>query len=105
MRKLKVLIILTIVALLSGCSKGEINNYFDVNESYDLEALLEVSRPVEQNQQDDEVLGVEIENVSVVDIDWQVFYESELYSILYRDVPQDMLFFMIGYPIDKKWYM
>ena len=101
MNKLYILGIILFITLLTGCSGENNDNPFDVNESYELEPLLTVQRPVETNQQDGEIAGVETESVSVTEIDWQVKYESELYSILYRDVPDDMLFYMIGYPIGE----
>ncbi|KFZ26556.1 MAG: hypothetical protein KQ78_01259 [Candidatus Izimaplasma bacterium HR2] len=100
MKKVYFLIILLVVTFLTGCTETDNDHSFDVNESYILEPLLTVQRPVQESHQNEDVLGVETETVDVTDIDWQVKYESELYSILYRDVPYDMLFYMIGYPIE-----
>ncbi len=101
MNKSYILVIILFVILLSSCS-NEIseNNDRYINESYVLEPLLMVKNPVESESQDESILGVMTELVSVTDIEWETIYESTYYSILSRDVPDNMLFIMIGYQIE-----
>jgi len=73
---------------------------FEVIGSYVLEPLLTVQSPIENDLEDNNVLGVMTEPVSVSDIEWQKIYETNEYSILSRDVPDDMIFAMIGYIIE-----
>ena len=73
---------------------------FEVIESYVLEPLLTVQSPIEGDLEDENVLGVMTESVSVSAIEWQKIYETNEYSILARDVPDNMIFNMIGYIIE-----
>ena len=101
MKKVFLLVVIVYAILLTGCTGVNNDSPFDVNESYELKPIETVQRPVDNSLQDDNIVGVETESISVTEIDWQVLYESELYSILYRGVPDDMLFNMIGYPIGE----
>ncbi len=74
---------------------------FEVNENYVLEPLLTVRKPIESDSQDKNVHGVKTESVSVSEIEWQKIYETNEYSILSRYVPDNMIFIMIGYIIEK----
>ena len=73
---------------------------FEVTESYVLEPLLTVQSPIESDSQDENLLGVMTESVSVSEIEWQKIYETNEYSILSRDVPDNIIFIMIGYIIE-----
>jgi len=100
MNKIYFLVIILLVTLLSSCTDEISENDVYVNESYILEPLLTVQKPVESDSQDEYVYGVRTESVSVSDIDWQKIYETNEYSILSRDVPDYMFFVMIGYQIE-----
>ena len=81
---------------------NSIQYQFEVIGSYVLEPLLTVQSPIESYSEDDNVLGVMTEPVSVSEIEWQKIYETNEYSILSRDVPDDMIFAMIGYIFKEK---
>ncbi|MCK5761973.1 MAG: hypothetical protein KAH16_03640 [Candidatus Izimaplasma sp.] len=102
MNKLYILVIILFVTLLSSCT-NEISDNTDryINEGYVLEPLLMVENPVESESQDESILGVMTESVSVTDIEWETIYESTYYSILSREVSDEMAFYMIGYHISS----
>ncbi len=100
MNKIHLLVIILSVTLLSSCTDEISENDVYVNESYVLEALLTVQTPIESDLQDENVLGVMTESVSVSEIEWQIVYETNDYSILSRDVPDNMFFYMLGYQIE-----
>lgn len=79
---------------------NSIQYQFEVIKSYVLVPLLTVQSPIESDLQDENVLGVMTELVSVNDIEWQKIYETNEYSILSRDVPDNMIFAMIGYIVE-----
>ena len=102
MNKFYVLVIILFVTLLSSCT-NEISDNNDryINESYVLEPLLTVKNPVESESQDESILGIMTELVSVTDIEWETIYESTYYSILSREVPDEMAFVLIGIHISS----
>ncbi|KFZ26593.1 MAG: hypothetical protein KQ78_01182 [Candidatus Izimaplasma bacterium HR2] len=100
MNKIHLLVMILLVTLLSSCTDEISENDVYVNESYVLEPLLTVQKPIESDLQDENILGVMTESVNVSEIEWQKIYETNEYSILSRDVPENMYFYMIGYIIE-----
>ena len=94
MNKIYLLVMMLIITLLSGCTEDLID------EDYILEPLLTVLSPVEGESQDVDTKGVITEPVNVSDIEWETIYETDEYAILSREVPDDMIFIMIAYPIE-----
>lgn len=100
MKKLNIIIIIIITLLLSSCVDDITESSLVGNENYNLEPLLTVEQPISSSSQGDITEGLETVIVNVDEIDWKVAYESTQYSILYRDVPDEMIFPLYGFSVE-----
>lgn len=80
----------TVIALIS-CS----NERLDLSE-ISIDDITEVSVPSGETLPEGQK-GVAVEQGPIADIEWEVIYETNEYNILGRDVPEDMIFYSIGY--------
>ena len=100
MKNIYLLGLLFFVIVLSSCTTENSDDNFKIDEDYVLSPLSTVSFPIVNDSQDENVKGYTIEQVSVTDIEWETIYETDDYSILSRDVPDDMFFVMLAYIIE-----
>ncbi len=100
MKKLKIIILLIITLILSSCFDNNSETFLVGDENYSLVPLVTVQQPISNPSQWDIAEGLETEAVNVDEIDWKVIYESTYYSILSRDVPDNMIFPLYGFSVE-----
>lgn len=89
-RIVTIFLFITLITLV-GCS----DNGLDL-ENIKIDDITEVSVPTGEALPDG-VGGVPVEPGLISDIDWEIIYDTDQYRILGREVPDDMVFFMLGY--------
>jgi len=100
MKMKNIMLSVLMIVSLSGCSGSNTQKELVGDDNYVLVPLLTVEQPIESSLQDPNVIGLETEPIDVFDIDWQVKHESDQYTILYREVPDEMFFISIAYLIE-----